>query len=50
MIIMIPYLYKKKGNLYFEKVKMDLKKISKNLLKGIPPFIYGICNGYNNTM
>lgn len=38
IIIMLPHFISKKGNLYLEKVKMDLKIISEMLLKGIPSF------------
>lgn len=36
--VMLPHFICKKGNLYFEKVRMDLKIISEMLLKGIPSF------------
>ncbi|MBU5426279.1 MATE family efflux transporter [Tissierella pigra] len=38
MTIMLPHFISKKGNLYFEKIKMDFKIISDMLLKGIPSF------------
>ncbi|MBS4535668.1 MATE family efflux transporter [Clostridium sp. D2Q-14] len=39
MTIMLPHFIFKKGNLYLQKVKMDLKIISEMLIKGIPSFI-----------
>jgi len=38
MAVMLPHFIHKKGNLYFERVRMDLKIISETLLKGIPSF------------
>jgi putative MATE family efflux protein len=38
ILIMLPHFISKKGNLYFEKVKMDFKTIFDMLLKGIPSF------------
>ncbi|NYB73322.1 MATE family efflux transporter [Sedimentibacter hydroxybenzoicus DSM 7310] len=39
IIIMLPHFMLKKGNLYLENVKMDLKIIYEILLRGIPSFI-----------
>ena len=38
ILIMLPHFISKKGNLYLEKVKVDLKIISEMILKGIPSF------------
>lgn len=38
ILIMSPHFISKKGNLYFEKVRMDFRVILDMLLKGIPSF------------
>lgn len=38
ILLMTPHFLSKRGNLYFEKVKLDIKTLSNMLLKGIPSF------------